>query len=74
MIFTDAQLNEQRDQKEAEQNQRTDRLANVKRHREQIAARFAQRSRRNFHDPEKEGDFRNFVHRVHDSFPRNFTL
>ncbi len=55
------ELRRQRGEEEAEQDQRTQRVADVQGHRQQVAGRLAERRRADLHDPERERDLRDFA-------------
>ena len=58
-------LSDNRNQKQAEQNDRTNCVADIHRHRNQVPGCFTEGSCAYLHYPEKESNFRNFIYFIH---------
>lgn len=68
------QLGDQGQHEHADQDQRAEGVTDVEGHRQQVPRGFPQGRRADFHDPERQGDLRQFVHRKQSSSVRRLVL
>ena len=61
MVFFRKQLSDQRSKKEADEDQRAERISDIQCHREQVASGFPERRGAYLHHPDRGGDMRKFA-------------